>query len=147
MSALYVDSSALCKLVAQEAESVAMHEIWTTRGNDLASSDLARTEVLRQASRCQPPRLQRAREVLDGLVLIPLLTKLTETAGTLSPPGLRSLDALHLATALELGDDLEAIVTYDTRQAESARHLGLSVVSPGRPGHPRAPDPASLQRS
>lgn len=134
MTALYVDSSALCKLVAREAESEAMHAVWTSRTHDLVSSDLARTEVLRQAGRCSPPRLARAREVLDGLVLVPLLTKLAAAAGTLPPSGLRSLDALHLATALELGDDLEAFVTYDARQAEGARGLGLAVLSPGA-GH------------
>lgn len=130
MSALYVDSSALCKLVAQEDHTAAMHRLWTTHEGDLVSSDLARTEVMRQAGRCDPPRSTEARAVLDALVLVPLLTRITSGAGTLGPPSLRSLDALHLMTALELGDDLQALVTYDHRQAEAARHLGLPVLTP-----------------
>lgn len=130
MSACYVDSSALCKLVAPEPETEAMHRLWTSHKSDLVSSDLARTEVLRQAGRCDPPRLEQARAVLDGLVLVPILTRIAQAAGTLGPPHLRSLDALHLATALELGDDLEAYVTYDERQADAARRLGLVVVAP-----------------
>ena len=54
-----------------------------------------------------------------------------EQAGLLNPPALRSLDAIHLATALDLGHDLEGIVTYDTRLAEAAVHNGVTVVSPG----------------
>lgn len=130
MSALYVDSSALCKLVAQEEHTAAMHRLWTSHEGDLVSSDLARTEVMRQAGRCDPPRTTQARAVLDALILVPLLTRIAQVAGTLGPPSLRSLDALHLMTALELGDDLEALVTYDDRQAQAAQHLGLPVLTP-----------------
>lgn len=130
MSVLYVDSSALCKLVAEEEHTAAMHQLWTTHDGDLVSSELARIEVMRQAGRCVPPRGSEARAVLDALVLVPLLTRITQGAGTLGPPSLRSLDALHLMTALELGDDLVGVVTYDERQAEAARHLGLPVITP-----------------
>ena len=85
---------------------------------------------MRQAGRCDPPRTTQARAVLDALLLVPLLTRITQGTGTLGPPSLRSLDALHLMTALELGDDLEALVTYDDRQAQAARHLGLPVLTP-----------------
>ncbi|NLG20831.1 MAG: type II toxin-antitoxin system VapC family toxin [Actinomycetales bacterium] len=130
MSALYLDSSALCKLVAQEPESPAIHSLVVSHDGDLVASDLARTEVLRMAGRLDPPRRAEARAVLDALVLVPLLTRITDAAGVIGPPELRSLDALHLATALELGDDLAGIVTYDQRQADAARQLGLTVISP-----------------
>lgn len=130
MSALYLDSSALCKLVAEEPETAALHALWVSHDGDLVSSDLARTEVLRQSGRLDPPRLAQARLVLDGLLLVPILTRLAEAAGTIGPPHLRSLDALHLATALELGDDLHGMVTYDSRQAQAARALGLTVIMP-----------------
>lgn len=130
MTALYVDSSALCKLIAEEEHTAAMHRLWTTHDGDLVSSDLARVEVMRQAGRCDPPRATEAKAVLDGLLLVPILTRIAQAAGTLGPSSLRSLDALHLATALELGDDLEGLVTYDDRQAAAARHLGLPVVTP-----------------
>lgn len=131
MSALYVGTSALGKLVTPEAESTAMHEFWSSYDGELVSSDLARTELRRHAGRCEPSRQDQAGRVLAALTLIPLLPRITEAAGRLGPPHLRSLDALHLATALELGDDLEAVVTYDRRQADAARQLGLRVVTPG----------------
>lgn len=132
MTVLYLDSSALAKLVVMEPESPAMLELWGNNHGDLVSSDLARTELRRLAGRCDPPRQDQAGAVLDGLVLVPLLRRITEAAGRLGPPYARSLDAMHLATALDLGDDVEAIVTYDHRQAEAARHLGLPVLAPGR---------------
>jgi predicted nucleic acid-binding protein len=72
----------------------------------------------------------QARAVLESLPLMRLSTEVFERAAMLEPDLRRSLDCLHLAAALELGDDLEAIVTYDTRLAEAARSLGIDVVSP-----------------
>jgi predicted nucleic acid-binding protein len=72
----------------------------------------------------------QARAVLDALILVTLSTTVCERAALLEPDLLRSLDALHLAAALEIGDELEAIVTYDQRLAESAEALGISVVAP-----------------
>lgn len=130
MSALYLDSSALCKLIAAEVETPALQAVLISHDGDLVSSDLARTEVMRMSGRLDPPRRAEARTVLDALVLVPLLTRIADAAGVLGPPTLRSLDALHLATALELGDDLAGLVTYDGRQADAARELGLTVIRP-----------------
>lgn len=130
MSALYLDSSALCKLVAPAPQTAALHALLVSYDGDLVASDLARTEVLRMAGRLDPPRRAEARAVLETLVLVPLLTRIADAAGVIGPPQLRSLDALHLATALELGDDLASIVTYDERQADAARQLGLTVIAP-----------------
>ena len=72
----------------------------------------------------------QARAVLDSLILVTLSTSVCERAAMLEPSVLRSLDSLHLAGALEIGDELEGLVTYDGRLAESARALAIRVVAP-----------------
>jgi len=72
----------------------------------------------------------RAREVLDSLVLLQLSTATFERAATLDPLSLRSMDAVHVASAVELGDDLDSFVTYDDRQAEALTVLGIPVMQP-----------------
>ena len=74
--------------------------------------------------------MPQARALLDSLTLLRLSTPLCERAATLDPVALRSLDALHLAAALELGDELEGVVTYDQRLAEASRALGIRSVGP-----------------
>ncbi len=129
--AFYVDSSAAVKLVVEEPETAALSAWAVTRDGDLVSSDLVRTELLRATKRAAPDRLVRAREVLDALVLMELPTAVFERAAMLEPEVLRSLDALHLAAALELGDDLDGVVTYDGRLADAARSIGIPVLAPG----------------
>ena len=68
--------------------------------------------------------------VLDGLTLLEVTTAIFEEAGRVDPPALRSLDAVHIAAALDLGDDLEGLVTYDDRQADAAEAHGITVISP-----------------
>lgn len=128
--AFYIDTSALVKLVVAEPQTVALRAWLTVEGRELASSDLARTELLRAVRRAAPDRLVAARGVLDAVTLIEVTTAIFEAAGRLDPMALRSLDALHVAAALDLGDDLEALVTYDERLAEAAASNGISVVSP-----------------
>lgn len=94
------------------------------------SCRLARVEVLRAVRGRGTDALSRAREVVAGLDLIQLDDALLDTAVGLPVPGLRSLDAIHLAAALSLGDELSALVTYDDRMARAARLLGLEVVAP-----------------
>ena len=72
----------------------------------------------------------QARAVLDSLILVTLSTAVCERAAMLELHLLRSLDALHLAAALELGDELEGLVTYDRRLAEGAQALGIGVIAP-----------------
>ena len=74
--------------------------------------------------------MPQARAVLDSLILITLPTQLFERAADLEPDLLRSLDALHLAAALDLGDDLDGIVTYDDRLGAAAVAHGITVVAP-----------------
>ncbi len=96
------------------------------------SSDLARTELLRAVRRVAPDRVVRAREVLDSITLLDLTTQIFEEAARIDPPALRTPEALHLSVALDLGDDLETIVTYDDRLREAATANGVPTTSPAR---------------
>lgn len=129
--AYYVDTSALTKLVVAEKESRTLRSWFAKAERQAVSSDLARTELLRAVRRTAPERAVRAREVLDALILLRSTVDIFESAALLEPRTLRTLDALHLASALALGDDLEGIVVYDERLAEAADALGIRVVSPG----------------
>lgn len=132
--AVYLDTSALAKLVVAEEESAALfHWLGERRGptGTLVSCDVARTELVRLVRRHAPDRMARARDVLDTVVLATVTAALFEAAGRLDPPALRSLDALHLAAALDLGDDLDGLVCYDRRLADAARGQGIRVVAPG----------------
>ncbi len=81
-------------------------------------------------ARKRPEAALAASAFLDDLVIVALDRTIVSRAASLAPPGLRTLDAIHLATALELGRELEAFVTYDTRQGEAARSIGLRVAAP-----------------
>lgn len=127
----YADTSALVKLVASERESAALRQ-WIRETDDLvlASSDLVRTELMRAIRRTYPAHATRARDLLDALLLVSITADICESAARLEPATLRSLDAIHLATALGLGDDLDAVVVYDDRLLESARSYGLRTIAP-----------------
>lgn len=128
--AFYLDTSAAVKLVVEERGSKALRS-WIARTRaSIVSSDLTRTELLRVTRRGAPERMPQARAVLDSLILITLPTQLFERAADLEPDLLRSLDALHLAAALDLGDDLDGIVTYDDRLGAAAVAHGITVVAP-----------------
>jgi uncharacterized protein len=129
----YLDTSALVKLVVAEAETPALRAWLVGAQRTPASSDVARTELMRVVRRVAPDRSVRARVLLDSLALVVVTTRLFEEAGHLEPTLLRSLDALHLAAAMSLGDDLEAVVTYDLRFAAAAEASGVPVVTPGQP--------------
>lgn len=128
--AYYLDTSAAVKLVLAEPRSRAMSMWAVAHADSVVSSDLLRTELLRTTRRGAPARMERARAVLDSVLLMAVPPEAFERAATLEPTELRSLDTLHLAAALELGDDLDAIVTYDDRLTRAAIHLGLTVVAP-----------------
>ena len=126
----YIDTSALAKLVIAEPESDALQAWFAQADRDPVSCDLARTELLRAVRRTNPTQVVRAREVLDSVTLIDVTTAMFEHAGLLDPTLLRTLDAIHIAAALVLGDDLDAIVTYDERLAHAATTNGIAVVNP-----------------
>lgn len=128
--AYYLDTSALTKLVVAESETKALRA-WLRKADRIpVASDLARTELLRAVRRAAPDRLVEARAVLDTLTLTELTPSILDEAGRLDPASLRSLDAIHLAAALDLGDDLDGLVTYDERLAEAARQNGIAVTAP-----------------
>jgi predicted nucleic acid-binding protein len=127
--AVYLDSSAIVKLVVREPESSALQRYLRTRA-ERVSCALARTEVLLAVRPHGPPAVRRARLVFRRLDLIRLDDVLLDAAGMLAPGTLRSLDAIHLAAALLIVPELDSVVTYDRRQAEGATSLGLHVESP-----------------
>ena len=85
---------------------------------------------MRAVRRIVPDRALQARAVLDSVTLLKVDSSVFEGAGRLDPSVLRSLDAIHLASALDLGDDLEGLVTYDDRLAGAAEANGVAVISP-----------------
>jgi uncharacterized protein len=129
MAATYVDSSALVKLAVREPESDALRR-YLRRRPPLISSALARTEVLRSLLPGGEPALAAGRRVLARVDLARVNDRVLNLAGLLLPFELRSLDAIHLATATRLGTDLGEIVTYDERMGAAARSLGFRVVVP-----------------
>lgn len=128
--AYYLDTSAAVKLVVAERGSTALRRWVGSTDVPIVSSDLLRTELLRAVRRAAPDRAVQARRVLDALVLLALPASVFERAATLEPEVLRNLDAVHLAAALELGDELDGIVTYDDRMAEAAAGLGIATLAP-----------------
>ena len=130
MSALYLDSSAFVKLVVEEEESVAVRAFLSVRDARRVSSALLRTEALRAVRHLGPDALATVREGLRRVDLIGIDDRILDAAGTLEPQVLQTLDAIHLATAMAVGDDLDTIVTYDERMIEAARLIGRSTVSP-----------------
>jgi predicted nucleic acid-binding protein len=126
----YFDTSALTKLVIEEHESPALRTWLETSDRQPVSSDLARTELVRAVRRSQPERVLRARAILERIDVLELTSTVFDHAGRVDPVELRSLDALHLAAAIALGDHLEAIVTYDERLASAARANGIAVIAP-----------------
>lgn len=127
----YIDTSAAAKLVVAEPESAALRRYLRRRPNPPFTSDLTRTELIRVVRRFDPSLTAIARDVLDAFTLVQLPTSTFERAGLIDPPALRSLDALHLAAALSVGDDLDVVITYDDRLAAAARASGLTTLSPG----------------
>jgi predicted nucleic acid-binding protein len=125
----YLDSSAIVKLVAREPESSALRR-HLRRRRPLVSSALARTEVTRAVLPLGDAFVRRASQVLSRFELLRVNDRVLSDAGNLLPLDVRSLDALHLATALLFGTMLRQLVTYDKRMARAARALGLRVASP-----------------
>jgi uncharacterized protein len=128
---LYLDSSALVKLVVSEAESTALRTYLAERRSDARmAAALARTEVVRAVAMHRSIELvETARSIIARLHLVPLNNRLLDAAATKLPPELRTLDAIHLTAAMT-APDLRAIVTYDTRLADAAATAGLAVVAP-----------------
>lgn len=132
MSIAYLDSSALVKLLVEEGETSALEADLADREGAVASS-LAVVECQRAVRRAGNRRLlQRMEEVLEAIYLVDVTTPVLEQASRLGPASIRSLDAIHIATALSIDAEALDVVTYDDRMAEAARMNGLRVAQPGR---------------
>jgi predicted nucleic acid-binding protein len=128
---IYLDTSAFVPLVRREATTAAMSSFLADRpGVPLASSALLVAETRRAVQREDSSLLPRADLLLTRVNRIDITTAIVETASRLPEPSLRSLDAIHLATALLIGDGVEAFVCYDKRLAAAAEALGLRTAMP-----------------
>jgi uncharacterized protein len=125
----YADSSALVKLVLAEPESAHLLSHLQTY-DTIVSSDLAAVEVPRAVRRAAvEAAAEQASAALDSVALLAIDSNVIKRASTLPPTVLRSLDAIHLASALELGESV-VLVAYDRRLLTAALDLGLAVASP-----------------
>ena len=127
--ATYLDSSAIVKLAIREPESSALRR-YLRRRRPLVSSALARTEVLRALLPVGDEAVARGRSVLQRLDLVRVNDRVLNAAAVLLPPDLRSLDAIHLATAKQLDNELTTLITYDERMVTAAKQLGYRIVQP-----------------
>jgi predicted nucleic acid-binding protein len=128
---VYLDTSALVKLVLHEPESRALAD-WIGEWPDRLSSVVSAVELHRALRRitAPPAMTRRMSELMTSLSLVRLDPPVLELAGALPGRSLRFLDAIHLATALSIGDAPEAFVTYDVRLAQAAKRARLNVVAP-----------------
>ena len=132
---IYLDSSAIIKLIRPEPQSAQLHD-WLTAHSDrtLVSSALAEIEVPRALRRADPGRLVSVPTILAKINRVEIDAVVRATAAAYGEPQVRSLDAIHLASAQSLvleGLSLSAFVTYDKRLLETARDLGFTVANPG----------------
>lgn len=129
---IYLDSSALLKLLYDEAESHELADWLAARaGTPIVSSELAKVEVIRACGRIDPATLPEATVLLASLDLIPLSGTVIDEAANVGATTLRSLDALHLASALAIQAQLTAFVAYDRRLGDAAATAGLELLAPG----------------
>lgn len=132
MALLHLDTSALVKLVVAEPESGALAAFLDHHADAVVcTSVVGRVELLRAAARRSPAVLAAAEEVLAACALLPITGEVVEAGVAVQPADVRTLDALHLATALGLADGLTAFVAYDRRLVTAAQALALPVASPG----------------
>ena len=124
----YLDSSAIVKLVVRERESGALRRY--VRGRRLVSSALARTEVSRAVMPLGERALRRARDVLSRMDLVRINDKVLAAAATMEPSNLRTLDAIHLATASLFESTLSRFVCYDGRLSDAAEACDWTVAAP-----------------
>jgi predicted nucleic acid-binding protein len=128
---IYLDTSAFVKLIWGEGETPALEAFLRERPRaTLVSSALLVVETRRALLREDPGQLARADLLLTRVDQVGVTRSVLEAASRLPDPSLRSLDAIHLATALQLGRELDALVTYDSRLAAVAERQRIAVVTP-----------------
>jgi predicted nucleic acid-binding protein len=140
---IYLDSSALMKLVREEAETAALSAWLSTQPEmPVVTSELGRIEVLRAARRAGGAALTEARAVIGDIDLVPLDRGVQDLACDIGEAPLRTLDALHLASAVLVRNDLAAFVAYDHRLLDAGEAAALPITSPSSSAPlPPEPDP------
>jgi uncharacterized protein len=128
--ALYLDTSALVKLVADETESTQLVEF--VGDDEIISSLIARVELVRAVARKHERLVKRAEDLLADLSYVAVNRLTTGAAAWIQPWTLRSQDAMHVASAVRMREGVRALVTYDDRMVHAGRLAGLEVASPGR---------------
>jgi len=128
---IYLDSAAIVKLAHAEPESLALRH-WLDQRSETGwiSSVLTEIESFRALARYAPDAVSRLPAVLDQINLINLEPPIRVLARTVEPATVRSLDAIHLGTALHSQPILTSFVTYDRRLMGAAQAAGLPVDSP-----------------
>ncbi len=131
MRACYLDASALVKLATLESETSALRE-HLAGYSQRSTSRLATVEVPRALTRkaTDGAGVEALHAAFEGIVVINLDEGIAVIAAALRPGSLRSLDAIHLASAISIGEELDGFITYDVRLADAARAAGLTVVVP-----------------
>jgi len=131
VSLYYADTSAVIKLLVDETHSKAFAAFYDEHADaEWVSSALLRIELIRAVGRAVPALLPEARELLTAFTCVAIDDEIVAAAMNEPDRGLRSLDAIHLATARLLVPELDGLVTYDERLAKAAADAGLPVVSP-----------------
>lgn len=131
MSLYYADTSAVIKLLVEETGSKAFAAFYDAHADaEWVSSALLRIEITRAVARAMPTLLPDARDLLLAFSCIAIDDDIVEGAINEPDRGLRSLDAIHLATARILAPELDALVTYDDRLVRASGDAGLVTVSP-----------------
>ncbi|HUZ77520.1 MAG TPA: type II toxin-antitoxin system VapC family toxin [Chloroflexota bacterium] len=127
--AVYIDSSAFVKTVAREEQSESLRQFLLTC-DLVVSSALLQTESTRAVTRFSPELAPLIQRRLRGVALVPVSREILLAAGSLLPANIRTLDAIHLATAALLGEELRSVITYDERMAAAAQGMGMRVDAP-----------------
>jgi predicted nucleic acid-binding protein len=128
---VYFDTSALLKLILVEQESPDLRQHLIDHGVQIIASEVAAVELLRGARRHSLTLDAECMALLNRTVLLPLSRSVRERASGLKPVELRTIDAIHLATALEIESDLDSMVCYDRRLVDAAEAVGIETHSPG----------------
>ena len=128
---IYLDTSAAAKLVKDEYGSAELAVFITARiAEPLVSSALIYPELLRAVGRAAPDLVPRATTLLQRIMTVPMAADIVHDSATVGEPYLRTLDAIHLASALSIAEEVTAFVTYDKRLADSASAAGFAVYAP-----------------
>jgi predicted nucleic acid-binding protein len=127
---LYADTSALVKLVVNEAESEALVRFVSESGFQLTSSEICEVELMRAVNRIDSDLESDAEALLEEMVLLPLTAGIRTRAAHLRPKHVKSLDAVHLASAIEIQANLTSFLSYDKALNDAALSAGLEPVSP-----------------